>query len=468
MRYPSLAAAVLLLPMLMTVAAAAAETEADSPEKVLPVLADGSGDYATIQAAIDAARPGDVVRIGPGIFRESLTISKPVTIEGAGWDKTRIVSAPDEDLELTPEILAALGRIAQQLDAETQAKLREAMVRVYGAKPTVRVRSSERVVLRGLAFLRSEEVRKGGFTGDAAVDIEGSSIVVEDCAILESPGTGMAARGESHVTVRNCLVTNAWGKGIAVSVAEAGSFEIADSEIRNNRYSGVSISSSSPDIRIQRCRIHGAGWHGVRYDSSRPLIEENVFRSAAVSGIYASGKTAAVVRNNLFHHSGISCWFQNGDTIEANTFVGDRHAEVKSGITQGLQVLGASHPTIRHNIFVACENGVYVGEIGGDRPHSKSSGAVDLAGNVFWNNERNLARSVPDTGGYSDVPLPEGNREQQPAFVDAASGNFRLQGDSPLAEAGVGAQNFAAAESAWPPQPEEARTITEIDKRFGR
>jgi pectin methylesterase-like acyl-CoA thioesterase len=32
------------------------------------ILPDGSGDYATIQAAIDAAAPGDVIELADGIF----------------------------------------------------------------------------------------------------------------------------------------------------------------------------------------------------------------------------------------------------------------------------------------------------------------------------------------------------------------------------------------------------------------
>ena len=37
------------------------------------VNADGSGDYPTIQAAFDAAAPGDVIRLGPGTYRDSHT-----------------------------------------------------------------------------------------------------------------------------------------------------------------------------------------------------------------------------------------------------------------------------------------------------------------------------------------------------------------------------------------------------------
>ena len=60
------------------------------PEIIIPdsdrkVLLNGTTEYATIQAAIDAAGDGDVVTASEGIFDEHVTIDeKAVTLEGAG------------------------------------------------------------------------------------------------------------------------------------------------------------------------------------------------------------------------------------------------------------------------------------------------------------------------------------------------------------------------------------------------
>lgn len=43
---------------------------------------DGAGDYTTIAAALDAARPGDTVRVHAGVYREHLVISKPLVLQG--------------------------------------------------------------------------------------------------------------------------------------------------------------------------------------------------------------------------------------------------------------------------------------------------------------------------------------------------------------------------------------------------
>ncbi len=38
-----------------------------------------------LQAAIDAAQPGDVIRISPGVYRGNFIIEKPITLEGIDW-----------------------------------------------------------------------------------------------------------------------------------------------------------------------------------------------------------------------------------------------------------------------------------------------------------------------------------------------------------------------------------------------
>ncbi len=45
-------------------------------------------DYATIQAAVDAAIPGDVVHVAPGIFSENVTVAQGVTLLGSGPERT--------------------------------------------------------------------------------------------------------------------------------------------------------------------------------------------------------------------------------------------------------------------------------------------------------------------------------------------------------------------------------------------
>jgi len=67
--------------------ASAAPSRPGPPAIVVPT------DYPTIQAAIDAARPGRTVQVLAGTYTEQISISKDLTIVGAGMDTT-IIRAP--------------------------------------------------------------------------------------------------------------------------------------------------------------------------------------------------------------------------------------------------------------------------------------------------------------------------------------------------------------------------------------
>jgi len=59
----------------------------------LYVKVDGSGDFPTIQAAVDAACPGTVLHLGEGTYSEHVRIDKDLRLVGAGKHKSTIKTA---------------------------------------------------------------------------------------------------------------------------------------------------------------------------------------------------------------------------------------------------------------------------------------------------------------------------------------------------------------------------------------
>ncbi len=433
---------------------------------LITVLANGGGTHASIQAAVDAAAPHTTIRIGPGRFEESLVIGKPVTLEGDGWDKT-VIGPKKPWAEPPPEAQREAER--RWRDAKTdeaRRQLREEFTEKF-SKPVLGIQGAKDVRVLGLRFTQPGIAPDGKLLPASVIEVRDAELVMRDCAIVGSPGNGLVLAGSARAQVSKTLVAAAWNTGIVVKdAARAGIF---DSDIRNCHYAGITIGRGLDRVTIQGCRISGAAWHGVRYEDASPTIADSLIFANARCGIYASGKTAAEVRGNVFwknEMNGMSCWFANRDRITNNTFAANRR--------EGLSVLGASEPVIERNIFWGNPQGIQQGNVNSKSANAMASSKLQLRENWFWTNDVNIVSSVGRPPGDTNAPAKAslvdfpGNREADPGFRDAAGGDFTLLPDGPTAKAAVGALNSLTPASPWPLQAEEKAIIPDGDTRDSR
>ncbi len=136
---------------------------------------DGSGDFASIGAALERARAGDTVRVEPGEYREHLVLTSSVSLVSAVRRAAVIVAPPG----------GAAGAGAVEFHAGS-AKLRG--FRIIGEK--------DNPIAIGIRMRRSDgEVDDVEITSArlAAVDIEGASQpTVRASYIHDNPGVGVA------------------------------------------------------------------------------------------------------------------------------------------------------------------------------------------------------------------------------------------------------------------------------------
>jgi hypothetical protein len=222
-------------------------------------------------------------------------------------------------------------------------------------------------------------------------------------------------------------------------------------------------------VTIERCRVSGAAWHGIRYDHASPTISGNLIFANARSGIYASGETAAQVQGNLFwknEMNGMSCWFENRDGITNNTFAANRR--------EGLSVLGASNPASSGTSSGNTRRALCRVTSVTIRRRRRAAAPLRLQNNLFWANEVNIASALNiapgDTNGPVSISIETfpGNVEADPGFRDAANGDFSLLPNGAAATLGNGAQSALQPISPWPLQPEEQAIIPEGDTRDSR
>jgi len=433
----------------------------------LTVAADGSAKYSSIQEAIDAADASAVIRIGPGIYEEHLKIDKPLKLEGSGWDKTTIMTN-DIGADIYEEAMRTLNTLMQEAKTDEQrkeiaAKFEAEFKEKYG-KPTLLVSDVQNVEIRDLKVTSPGRRLEGGTISVPIVEFSNAEASVSKCVVIGTIGDGIHIFNGSDVEIRNSLVAAVWSTGIVVGEknGESSSLRLLDSELRNCHYAGIRIRGGNDSTRLERCRISGAAWHGIRYDDCSPTIIGNRIFGNARCGIYASGKTTATVRGNIFSTNemvGMSCWFQNRDTIEGNTFAGNKRS--------GLEILGASKPIVKKNIFFSDPNGVQRANIGSNSAFAVSDGIVTLEKNLFWNNEHNAVRRLAKTNTTEEITLEKqmGNVEMNPMFMGTSSNDFSLTADSPARRLGIGVAEPIEVDSPWPLQPEEAAIIPDGQTR---
>lgn len=400
---------------------------------------------ASIQAAIDSAPEGAIIRVTSGRWKERIVIAKPLTLEGAGWEKSSIW--PEQHDAEADKRRATLDA---RIKAATSENEKNAIHKESGPidEPTIRITSPVGVTVRGFAIrgvsYPDRSVKKSLYE-DSLLRLEKARAVIEDC-VFAGYYRGLDIASGSHAEIQRCLIAGMWSEGIVVH--RDASLTMRESEARNCAYSGIVLGRGSLSSLIENCRISGAAWHGARYDDVSPVFRGNVFFGNARTDIYASGKTKATLQGNAFLSTGVWALLGNEDTIISNTFAGK---DAKLGVS------GGARPRVTRNIFAGEGSGIECTKVNGNQPESAVVGAPLLEGNLFWK-----AKFKSDNKEQS---LPEGSIEADPEFEAPAQQNYALAPNSRMRSKGIGAANPLLPTGPWPLLPEEKAIIPDGDTR---
>jgi hypothetical protein len=428
--------------VVLAVSCVAAETQAAAPEIHVPV-------GRSIQAAIDTAPEGATITLAAGTFRESLTITKPLTLQGAGWEKTTI--RPAATFRPTQE---QKDRFFAELEAAKDPEVRTKIAIAFANPPTgppLIVSRAKGVTLRGIKFCGPPEGDTNRFPNGSLVTFDHASGLVTECAVVGPYTNGIAIFDGSDIQIDKSLVAALLRVGVVAH--EGAKLVMRDCDVRNCYYCGITLRTH--EATVARCRISGSAWHGIRYDDCSPEIRSNHIFGNARSGIYASGRSAALVSGNVFWRNemdAMSCWFGNTDDVVGNTIIGN--------LREGISVLGGSKTNLVRNVFVDNPIGVRCGRIASrdQEPAAATIGAPTLVQNHFFGNpiELQVDRDAK--------PLPPDNRTADPR-VGRAEDGFRLTADSPARKANAGAADPIALASPFALQPEETAIIPDSETR---
>ena len=311
----------------------------------------------------------------------------------------------------------------------------------------------------------------------AAININKSDhIDIINCVTRNSFASGISAwQGCDHIRFLGNTVIHAndlaWGPvpvkkryapHEAISMAGPEYFEIAWNLVENCRKEGIDVKETSAHGTVHHNFVHDCDHQGLYADSWFGVLEDVEFHHNVVTrceaGIAVSAENGPVTRNVRIHHNivfdnraaGIflSRWGKDHKRedirIYNNTFFRNGRGEAKKGmqwhwLAGGCYIYSVNleNIIIRNNIFSE-DVPFEIGYSNKYKPGDLAAKKIDISWNLI-NNVNDVSYPVYLAEWAKDSvyaitgthPVPD-----EPAFMDPASGDFRLKTGSPAIDAG--------------------------------
>ncbi|MGD9840400.1 MAG: right-handed parallel beta-helix repeat-containing protein [Candidatus Bipolaricaulis sp.] len=227
-----------------------------------------------IQAALDLAPPGAVICLGAGTWTESLRVTKPVTLRGAGPTKTIVRSA-----QLGHPALTIEGPLA-------------------GEGP---------VVIVGIKFSEASGAAGLLVAGEATVEVERSTF-------SDNRGPGVALHDRALVSVHSSTISANTGYGVHIQGQVQATLDGVT--IADNRSSGVWLADTARLILTQstvtRCEGHGL-W--IR-DESHLTATGSTVSSCEGYGLWVRDQASAdLTRCTIAGHRDAGVWAEDAAEV---------------------------------------------------------------------------------------------------------------------------------------------------------
>jgi nitrous oxidase accessory protein len=228
----------------------------------------GQGNYTTIQSAVDAASPGDTIRVHEGTYNEHVIIGKSLDIVGSGADTTIIENeGGGHALNISADWVSISG-ITILMDADYSY---EAAISLFNASWCVLTKNnvsnhystgillqyshnnviSENMVTRSWYGIQLEESDDNLIEGNILTDdgnaillhVSNGNTVVSNNASANHRNGIMVKSSNNNTIADNTASSNEWGDGIYLSQSESN--KIYRNVLTFNSVHGISLWQSS-------------------------------------------------------------------------------------------------------------------------------------------------------------------------------------------------------------------------------
>ncbi len=304
----------------------------------------GQGDFRSISAAIRAGRPGDQIRVRPGVYSESLVMDKPLEITGEGSRNRVIVQARSRDvLVFTADAGRVCGLTLRQIGG--------------GA------RWNSVFIERGRLELEDCDISCQSMCG---IDIgEGADPLIAANKIHDCRQAGILIHDAGCGTLRdNDIYANAYA---GVEIRMNGNPTLTRNRIHHCQHAGVLVHESGEGL-IEENDIYAMLAYGVTIRTrGNPKLAENSIHDCALNGVFISRQGEGTLEDNKIYATGYSgvairdganpvlSGNQVHDTKEAGILVSNgglgliEDNDIYNNAMAGVRIRNDANPTLRRN-----------------------------------------------------------------------------------------------------------------------
>jgi nitrous oxidase accessory protein len=289
------------------------------------------GDRA-IATAIDRAADGDILRLRPGTYPESLTLARPITVDGGGGalltgtGQGSVITVTGPDVTVQGLTISGSGSSHETIDS--------------GVKLT---KTADRAVVRDNTLLGN--LYGVDIHGARDALVAGNTIEGRRDHRMNDRGNGVYVWNAPGATVEGNDLR--WGRdGIFVNTSRRNVFRAntfrdlrfavhymyaSDSEVSGNVSIGNDLGYAimfSDRVEVTGNLSQGDREHGIMLNyTNRSDITGNVIRNVTEKCLFAYNAHRNVITGNQFEGCGIGIHFTAGserNQITGNAFVGNR------------------------------------------------------------------------------------------------------------------------------------------------
>jgi hypothetical protein len=253
----------------------------DAAARTWRVERNGSGDYATVQPAVDAASPGDTIRIGPGLYKET-TLFQPNWGKDF-WPKPTHLAVTVDDLTVV-----GAGPTRTTLGPDTPDTSPD------GPAGVMTGASVSTLLIRGLTV-------EGGYFGmHLTADVEVIDCEIRDCNF------GIEHQDRYHLAVTGCLfqemhcgvhtgfhsdatIAKCWFRDTDTGIHSSGASLV---RVQDSEFSDVGIAMQFIHIHavVSGCHVDGCHWGAAVLDCGASVhFSDDVFDAG--DGFYCLAAT---------------------------------------------------------------------------------------------------------------------------------------------------------------------------------